>query len=243
MLLCSFFVICKVFWTPLFCSFFVFVFFFGHWWRCSVLSLFGCFWLYWCCFVPSLVGCFGHYWCCFVPQWCPIRLSTGSFTSGATLSTSMSKSTTTNHWNSPPSQSVTRTLSSKNCINALPISVSLYTFWPNHCLKKCHKYHGDCVSYSCITNWSVNVFKLSRLYFFQLDVHELYSTCSLFVIYRATASSTRNWYRMIETMYNGSSKSLSLADLEKFQASGLSFNQIFQQAAHRKEDLIVRYLR
>lgn len=76
-----------------------------------------------------------------------------------------------------------------------------------------------------------------------LHVVSVNATCSLFVIYRATASSTRNWYRMIETMYNGSSKSLSLADLEKFQASGLSFNQIFQQAAHRKEDLIVRYLR
>ena len=59
---------------------------------------------------------------------------------------------------------------------------------------------------------------------------------------RATAASERNWYRVIETMYNGSSKSLSLADLERLEAAGLSFTHLFQQASHRKEDLIVRCL-
>ena len=59
---------------------------------------------------------------------------------------------------------------------------------------------------------------------------------------RATAASERNWYRVIESMYNGSSKSLSLADLERLEAAGLSFTHLFQQTSHRKEDLIVRCL-
>ncbi|XP_062590935.1 acid-sensing ion channel 5-like, partial [Saccostrea cucullata] len=57
--------------------------------------------------------------------------------------------------------------------------------------------------------------------------------------FKATTAAERNWYRLIETMYNGSSKSFSQRDLDRFHASTLTFNQLFQQASHRKEDMIV----
>ncbi|XP_061198273.1 uncharacterized protein LOC133206334 [Saccostrea echinata] len=57
--------------------------------------------------------------------------------------------------------------------------------------------------------------------------------------FKATTAAKRKWYRLIETMYNGSSKFFSQKDLDRFHASNLTFNQFFQQASHRKEDLIV----
>ncbi|XP_048752187.2 uncharacterized protein LOC125663832 isoform X3 [Ostrea edulis] len=57
--------------------------------------------------------------------------------------------------------------------------------------------------------------------------------------FKASTAAQKGWYRLIETMYNGSSKSLSREDIKRFQISNLTFNQIFQEASHRKEDLIV----
>ncbi|CAC5359767.1 unnamed protein product [Mytilus coruscus] len=57
--------------------------------------------------------------------------------------------------------------------------------------------------------------------------------------FRSTAAAENNWYRLIETMYNDSSKTFDSSDLLQFNASKLRISDLFQKAGHTKEDMIV----
>ncbi|XP_071124646.1 degenerin-like protein del-10 [Mytilus edulis] len=57
--------------------------------------------------------------------------------------------------------------------------------------------------------------------------------------FRSTAAAENKWYRLIETMYNDSSKTFDSRDLVQFNASKLSISEMFKKTGHTKEDMIV----
>ena len=63
----------------------------------------------------------------------------------------------------------------------------------------------------------------------------------MFISSRATEARRLGWYRLIESMYQNTSKEDDMARLQDFNVSSLSLEEMFLKLSHRKEDFIVKY--